>query len=402
MPTPRAATQTRPPEATAARLLGWLRDRQEEMVALLAELAAAESPSTDARSHERVRGLLAAELIDLGDRVRQPAAPGGGRHLVSVPAGRRRGRPYQLIVGHLDTVWPVGTLDEMPVRREGGRLHGPGVFDMKGGLVQAVFARRALRAAGAEPGVAPVTVVSCDEEIGSRDSGRHIARLARGASRALVLEPAFGLGGALKTRRKAVGAFTVTVSGRAAHAGIDPGSGVSAILELSHQVPRLFALNDPDRGITVNVGTIEGGLRANVVAPEASARLDVRVPTAADAARVERRIRGLTPHLPGVALRVEGGFGRPAMESTPANRRLWERARAHADALGIPLAEAAVGGASDGNTTSLHTATLDGLGAVGDGAHAEHEQVVVSAMPERAALLALLMLDPPDRDGGSR
>ncbi len=381
----------------ARELLAWLRRREDEMAALLAALARAESPSTDPRSHDRVRGLLAAELIDLGHRVREPRAPGGGRHLVSRPAHRVGGAPFQLLVGHLDTVWPVGTIEEMPVRAGGGRLSGPGVFDMKGGLVQAVYALRALRAAGAEPQVIPVLVISCDEEIGSRDSGRHIARLARGAARALVLEPAFGPDGALKTRRKAVGAFTVTITGRAAHAGIDPGSGVSAILELSHQVQQLFALNDPDAGITVNVGTIDGGLRANVIAPEARARLDVRVPTAADAVRVEAAIRGLRPHLEGVTLRVGGGFGRPALEATPRNRRLWERARLLGADLGIPLVEAAVGGASDGNTTSLHTATLDGLGAVGDGAHASHEHVLITAMPERAALLALLMLEPDGR-----
>ena len=381
----------------AQALLAWLRARQDEMAGMLADFARAESPSTDTRSHERIRALLATELLDLGHRVREPAAGNGGRHLLAYPADRRRGAPYQVLVGHLDTVWPVGTLDEMPLRADGGRLYGPGVFDMKGGLVQAVFALRALRAAGVEPEVAPVLMVACDEEIGSRDSGRHIARLARGAVRALVLEPPFGPVGALKTRRKAVGAFTVTIAGRAAHAGIDPESGVSAILELSHQVQQLFALNDPDRGVTVNVGTIDGGLRPNVIAPEASARLDVRVPTAADAALIEGAIRGLTPHLTGISLRIEGGFGRPAMEATPRNRRLWGRAQEHAAALGIALEEAAVGGASDGNTTSQHTATLDGLGPVGDGAHALNEHVLVASMAERAALLALLLLDADDR-----
>jgi glutamate carboxypeptidase len=398
---PREATERAgPSQADARELMAWLRAREEDMAELAAALARAESPSTDPRSQEHVRAVLAAELIDLGHRVREPAARGGGRHLLASPADRRREGPYQLLVGHLDTVWPVGTLEQMPVRMDGGRLFGPGVFDMKAGLAQAIFALRALQAAGAEPEVAPVLMISCDEEIGSRDSGRHLARLARGAARALVLEPAFGRDGALKTRRKAVGAFSVTVLGRAAHAGIDPDSGVSAILELSHQVQRLFALNDPDRGITVNVGTIDGGLRPNVIAPEARASLDVRVPTAADAAHVEQAIRGLRPHLPGVTLRVEGGFGRPAMEATARNRRLWERARTHAERLGIALEEAAVGGASDGNTTSLHTATLDGLGAVGDGAHAAHEHVVIAAMPERAALLALLMLEPDARRPG--
>jgi glutamate carboxypeptidase len=387
------------PRHGARELLAWLRARQDDMVALLARLAEAESPSTDAPAQERVRALLATELIDLGHRVREPAAPSGARHLLSLPARRRRGAHYQLLVGHLDTVWPVGTLERMPVRREDDRLFGPGVFDMKAGLVQAVFALRALRAADAEPAVVPVLLVACDEEVGSRDSGRHIARLARAASRALVLEPAFGRAGALKTRRKSVGAFTVRIAGRSAHAGLEPGGGVSAILELTHQVQRLFGLNDPDRGVTVNVGTIDGGLRANVVAPEARADVDVRVPTADDARRIERAVRSLTPHLPGIALSVEGGFGRPAMEATPRNRRLWARAERHAADLGIPLAEAAVGGASDGNTTSVHTATLDGLGAVGDGAHAAHEHVLVPAMPERAALLAMLLMDPHEPGG---
>ncbi len=390
--------QLRASRAEPGDLLEWLRARQDEMCALLAELARAESPSTDAGSQERVRTLLAAELIGLGHRVREPSRPGGGRHLLSAPADRRRGRPFQLLVGHLDTVWPVGTLETMPVRRQGSLLFGPGVFDMKGGLVQAIFALRALAALGAEPELAPVLMISCDEEIGSRDSGRHIARLARAAARALVLEPAFGQDGALKTRRKAVGAFSVAVAGRAAHAGIDPESGVSAILELSRQVQRLFSLNDPERGITVNVGTIDGGLRPNVIAPQASARLDVRVRSAEDAARIEGAIRGLEPEAPGVAIRVEGGFGRPAMEATARNRRLWELARGHAACLGIALEEAAVGGASDGNTTSQHTATLDGLGAVGDGAHATHEQIRIPTMPERAALLALLVLEPDDRE----
>ena len=207
----RRSSEVAGPARTDAReLLAWLREQRTAMTALLSELARAESPSTDGRSQERVRALLAAELIELGHSVREPAAPGGGRHLVTRPADRRRTGPYQLLIGHLDTVWPLGTLDEMPVRTDGGRLFGPGVFDMKGGLVQAVFALRALRAAGARPEVAPVLVIACDEEIGSRDSGRHITRLARGAARALVLEPAFGPAGALKTRRKAVGAFTLT------------------------------------------------------------------------------------------------------------------------------------------------------------------------------------------------
>jgi glutamate carboxypeptidase len=273
---------------------------------------------------------------------------------------------------------------------------------MKAGLVQALYALRALRALGHAPTVTPVLLVNADEEIGSRSSAPWIRRLARLAVRALVLEPAFGPRGALKTARKGVGQFTVRVRGRAAHAGLDPAAGVSAILELSHQVQRLFALNDPRHGVTVNVGTIDGGLRPNVVAPEASAVVDVRVPTVAAGRRVEAAIRALAPVQPGVAIQVEGGIERPPMEATPRNRRLWQTARRAGATLGLALEQVSVGGASDGNFTSLYTATLDGLGAVGDGAHATDEYVARGRLAERAALLALLVLAPhaPDRPEG--
>jgi glutamate carboxypeptidase len=294
----------------------------------------------------------------------------------------------------MDTVWPIGTLAEMPVRADEGRIRGPGVFDMKGGLVQMVFALRALRDLGMEAPATPLVLVNTDEEVGSRDSVPYVCMLARCSARAFVLEPAHGPEGALKTARKGVGRFRVTVHGRAAHAGIEPGAGVSAILELSHQVQRLFALNDPERGITVNVGTIDGGLRPNVVAPEASALVDARVRAADDARRIEEAIAGLRPVQEGVALEVEGGFGRPPLERTARNRALWRTARRAADRLGLALDEAAVGGASDGNFTSLYTATLDGLGSVGAGAHAADEHVVLARMPERASLLALLLAAP--------
>jgi glutamate carboxypeptidase len=296
-----------------------------------------------------------------------------------------------LLLGHFDTVWPVGTLERMPVGVRDGRLHGPGVFDMKGGLVQMIYALRYLAEAGIEVPCRPVVMLNCDEEIGSPDSRPHIERLARGAARAFVMEPSFGPGGSLKTGRKGVGRFTLRVSGVASHAGLDPGSGASAILELSQQVEKLFALNDSDRGITVNVGTIDGGMRPNIVAPEASAEIEARVVTSEDAMTVERSIRGLTPTAERVTLEVEGGFTRPPLEPTPRNLELWEAALDFATRLGLDLDEARVGGASDGNFASQFTATLDGLGAVGDGAHAEHEHLVVRHLPERAALLACLL-----------
>jgi glutamate carboxypeptidase len=319
-----------------------------------------------------------------------------GDHLYARPERRRRGAPFQLLVGPMDTVWPLGTLATMPVRREGDLLYGPGVADMKGGLAVMILALRALAAHGLEPVVTPVVLVTSDEELGSVESLPWLHRLARGAGRAFVLEAPLGLAGRLKTSRKGTGWFRVVVRGRAAHAGVDPGQGRSAILELSHQIQQLFELNDPRSGVTVNVGTIDGGLRPNVVAPEASAMVDVRVPTAAAGERLEAAIRGLRPVTPGVSIEVEGRLSRPPLERTPRNRALWRAARTAAARLGLPLEETGVGGASDGNYTSLHTATLDGLGAVGVGAHAVDERIVVSSLPERAALLALLLLAPPE------
>jgi glutamate carboxypeptidase len=379
----------------AKGVLAWLRERTAEMTDLLIRLARAESPSLEPDAQHEAFSILEGELTGLGLSVER--VPGGesGDHLV---AGRAdEGEPFQLLLGHLDTVWPLGTLSEMPVRVRDGMLYGPGVFDMKGGLVQMIFALRALAALELDPSCRPVVLVNSDEEVGSRDSRSHVERLAGRAARALVLEPSFGPGGRLKTARKGIGRFTLTIKGRASHAGLDPEGGRSAILEASHQVQRLFALNDPARGVTVNVGTIDGGLRPNVVAPQAVAEVEARVVTADDARRLERRVRELRPVTEGISLEVEGGFGRPPLERTPRNRALWELARQASTELGIEIGEALVGGASDGNTTSALTATLDGLGAVGDGAHAQHEHVVIDRMPERAALLAVLLATPVSR-----
>jgi glutamate carboxypeptidase len=310
------------------------------------------------------------------------------------PRARAKKSPLQLLVGHCDTVWPVGTVREMPVRVEGETLRGPGVFDMKGGLVQMLFALRAVNDLGLRPPADSVVVINSDEEIGSPDSSPLIGRLARRAVRAFILEPAFGRSGKLKTARKASGGFTITVKGRAAHAGVNPEEGASAILEMSYQIQRLFALNDAGRGITVNVGTIDGGLRSNVVAAEVRASVDVRVRTRQDAAQVEAAIRGLRPVNPQTTIKIEGGINQLPMEPLPRNQALWRLAQDLGRRLGLELDQAAVGGASDGNTTSQYTATLDGLGAVGDGAHAAHELVLLPHMVARCALLVLLLLAP--------
>jgi glutamate carboxypeptidase len=378
------------PHALLEDLLG----RREEMIDLLRRMTLAESPSLAPETHDGAARVLEAELAALGFRVRRLRGRASGGQVWARPGRRVRGRPMQLLLGHLDTVWPVGTLAEMPFAVDGDTVRGPGVFDMKGGLAMMLLALGALRRHGVDPPLTPLVFVNSDEEIGSHESRRHILRLARRVRRAWVLEPSLGPDGSLKTARKGVGRFTIRVFGRAAHAGLDPEAGASAILELSHVIRSLFALNDPVRGVTVNVGTVDGGLRPNVVAPESRAVADVRVCTEADARQIEHAIRGLAAVTPGTRLEISGGFGRPPMERTPRNRALWHLASASAAHLGLELEEGLAGGGSDGSTTSLHTATLDGLGAVGAGAHATDECLFLGATLQRTALLALLLAAP--------
>ena len=381
----------------ARRLLLWLDENLGEMVELLERLVRAESPSVEPQTQQGPFRILAAELERIDYVVRPVRDHTAGDHLYARPRHRRRGEPRQLLIGHMDTVWPLGTLAEMPLHDEDGMLFGPGTADMKGGLVEIVFALRALHELGLRPAVTPVVLINTDEEIGSVDSTSLIRLLARGAERAFVLECGEGPDGKLKIARKGVGRFTLTIHGRPSHAGADFGHGVSAILELSLQVQRLFALNDPARGVTVNVGTIDGGLRPNVVAPTASAIVDVRVPTTAAGRELERALRGLAPALEGATLEVEGGFRRPPMEPLPRNRSLLAAAKRLGRELGVTVEDAGLaGGGSDANTTSLYTGTLDGLGPIGEGSHALDEHVDTTRLPERTALLALLLLEPVD------
>jgi len=379
-----------------AALHGWLVQREPEMVELLLRLAEAESPTVVPESQDAPLGILREELERSALSVRRLRGARTGGLLIARPESRRRGAPFQLLCGHADTIWPLGSVKEIGVSRDNGVVRGPGTYDMKGGLVEIVYALRAIAAHGIEPEVTPVVLVNTDEEIGSPESRRHLERLSRGAARALVLEGAYGPKGKLKTSRKSVGRFTLVVRGRAAHAGVNPEEGASAILELSYQVQRLFALNDRARGVTVNVGQIDGGLRPNVIAAEARAEIDVRVPTMDAAQEVEAELRALAPVGDDVEVEVTGGFGRLPLEPTPRNRALWHAARTAGAELGLALEDAAVGGASDANITSVHTATLDGLGPLGDGAHAPDEHVVAASLPERAALLALLVLLPAE------
>lgn len=361
---------------------------------MLQQIASIESPSQHPETQDAVFAVFANALRDLGYGCRRLKGQTSGGQLFASPRDRNSNWPNQLLLGHVDTVWPLGTLEKMPVESRDGCIRGPGVYDMKGGLVQALFALRAIRDLRLQPSVTPIWFLNSDEEIGSQDSVARIRRLARVCNRAFVMEPSLGPDGKLKTARKGVGRFVIRVSGVAAHAGLDPDKGISAIHELSHVVQALFALNDPARGISVNVGTVDGGTRPNVIASESRAEIDVRVRTQRDAQMIEQAIHAIQPTVPGTKLEIEGHIARPPLEPTPGNQVLWHRALEAADALKLELSDGAAGGGSDGNWTSLTTPTLDGLGAVGDGAHALTEHVVEDKMPERAALLACLILDP--------
>ena len=377
-----------------AEVLDYLQQQQDNMIALLKDLVLIESPSTEPDSQAAILQRLQAEFEQLDYRVTRLSARNCGGHLYATPAARSRRLPTQLMIGHCDTVWPLGTLQTMPLVGADGSLRGPGVYDMKAGLVQMIYALKSIHVLGLKTPVVPLCFINSDEEIGSRESTRYLRALAQHVERCLVLEPSLGRSGKIKTARKGVGRFTVTVQGKAAHAGLDPGAGASAILELSHVIQNLFLLNDPEHGTTVNVGVIDGGIRPNMVAPESRAVIDVRVLTVADAARIESAIHGLEAATPGVSLRIEGAIGRPPMEPTEANQRLWRIAQTLGSEIGLALEQGTAGGGSDGNTTSLYSATLDGLGAVGDGAHAQHEFIDTDSLGERCALLTLLLLSP--------
>ena len=380
--------------ARAQSILEYLAGQRDAMVEMLVSLAEKESPTDVVASQAAVQSQLSDALCELGFGVRHVPGRETGGHLFAVPEHRERGKPAQLLIGHSDTVWPLGTLETMPVVVENGHVRGPGTFDMKAGIVQGIFALRALRELGHQPPATPVWFINSDEETGSPESKRYVRLIAKHVARAFVLEPALGLVGHLKTARKGVGRFVVRVHGKAAHSGLDPTGGASAIHELMHVVQRLHAITDLERGVTVNVGVVRGGSRVNVIAAEAEAEVDVRILSASDGEAIAETIHAMRALTPGTSLEIEGGIQIPPLERTARNRLLWQAATEAGGRLGMDLTEDISGGGSDGNTTSLYTATLDGLGSRGDGAHANHEHVEIESLVDRAALVAELLMSP--------
>ncbi|HVA63861.1 MAG TPA: M20 family metallopeptidase, partial [Terriglobales bacterium] len=367
---------------SASTLLDWIEPRRGEMLARLRAWVEVETPSLEPERVRELAAAVAAEFEPLGYRARfHPDA------LELTCAGAA---PI-LLLGHLDTVYAAGTLATMPFREEGGRVYGPGVFDMKGGAVQALYALQALRAGA--PGVRlPSLLLVFDEETGSRRSRALTERLARQAEAVLVLEPAADADGKLKLGRKGIALYTLAAFGVAAHAGVDFEQGASAIVELAARVAEVAGWSEAARGLTLNPGLIAGGSRVNVVAAEARAEIEVRAWTAAELEAVEVRLRGLASAHPRVRLELSGGINRPPMEPTPASQALAARAQALARELGFALATTRTGGGSDGNfTAALGVPTLDGLGMVGAGAHTPQEQIELAALGPRTALLAALL-----------
>jgi len=375
------------PEAQWRERLRYFESRQDAMVQTIRSLVEIESPSDNKAAADRMGAFLAGTFEAIGGHARVQYAENFGDSLQIDFPGSNDARPV-LLLGHFDTVYPLGTLSAMPCEASDGRLHGPGVLDMKSGIALMLYAIEALQSwHGVLPRPVTLFLVS-DEEVGSYSSRKVTEALARESAGVLVLEPA-GPRGSVKTARKGVGEYFLTVKGVAAHAGLDPGKGHSAIVELARQISVLSKFNNLQQGISVNPGIIHGGTRTNVIAAEASVEIDVRIRQAKQAAGLDRKLRGLKPFDKRCSLKIEGGINRLPMERNAGVVALYRKAQAVAKEIGWKLEEAAVGGGSDGNfTAGLGIPTLDGLGGVGDGAHAVHEHIVISELPRRALLLA--------------
>lgn len=383
-------------EPLARQIFTALQMRQAEVEAFIQSLVEVESPSGDVEGSRAVVDLLvqAAGELSCVDAIERVDVPDFGQHLVIKAFQKRNGRQI-LMVGHTDTVHSRGSLSVRPWRREAGKIYGPGIFDMKANCALAIEVLRTLVELQATPSCGVTLVLTCDEEVGSLSGWPFIEKVAKEAQPvrcAFVIEPP-ALGGRVKTSRKGTGIFAIKVEGRAAHAGLEPEKGASAILELARQTEQLHAINHSGSGITVNVGVVHGGTRSNVVAAEAHGEIDVRFSTKAESDEIERILLHLRPIDERTKVFVSGGINRPPMERTAAVVELFEKARAIAADVDFDLGEAQVGGASDGNfLAAMGIPVLDGLGISGDGAHAVHEHIEADDIARRGALIGALML----------
>jgi glutamate carboxypeptidase len=373
------------------QILSWAQSQQAAYTLMLRQLVECESPSDDPAAVNRFVDLL-SDLIAPYAKLKTVSGGRFGKHLLCEFPAAKRGGGQVLVLSHSDTVWPMGTLKSMPFREAEGRLWGPGTLDMKGGIAIVLFAMGALRELDIPLPHKILLQVNSDEEVGSSSSRALTEKNALASKAVYVVEPGTGLTGKLKTARKGVGAYTVAIKGRAAHAGVDFGNGASAIVELARQVQKIAGFTNLPRGLTVNPGVISGGTRSNVIAAEAVAHVDIRVQKLKDFAPLDREFQNLKPYDKRCTVSITGGLNRPPMERSQGTIALYRNAQKIAKAMGVPIEESATGGGSDGNfTAALGVPTLDGLGPVGEGAHAPNESILIDRIADRIALFAGLM-----------
>lgn len=368
-------------------------NHKEWFIKRLKKYVEVESPTDDIMQNRKLLHNISSDFSELGFDIEWRESVLSAGQLVcrlnSVDSDKD-----QLMIGHADTVWPVGTLDEMPWKIEGNVIRGPGVYDMKSGIIMMQLAIKTMKDLGLQPTLRPVVMITSDEETGSKDSWSEIETVAKTVKRVYVPEPSMGMEGKIKTERKGSGRYLITVKGKEAHSGVEPEKGVSAIVEMAHIIRKLDDMNDFEKGISLNAGLISGGKAVNIIPGNCSLQVDLRFMEKSDGEAIDNKIKKLEPELKGAEILIEGGLRRLPITKTERNKKLWKLARHSADKLGLSIQEGLSGGGSDGSITSQITATIDGMGPVGEGAHSPTEKILVEETLERVALLtAMLMAD---------
>ncbi len=375
----------------------YCKDHKDWFIQRLKKYVKAESPTDDIMQNRKLLHAIAGDFKELDYSVEWKESVSSAGQIICTPVNSDL-RKDQLLIGHADTVWPVGTLERMPWIIDGNVIRGPGVYDMKAGIVMMQLGIKIMKELGLNPKLRPVVMITSDEETGSRDSWGEIEEIAKSVSRVFVPEPSIGLEGKIKTERKGSGRYQIRVKGKEAHSGVEPEKGASAIVEMAHIIQKLDQLNDYDKGVSLNVGLISGGKAVNIVAGECNIEVDLRYMEKADGEAIDKKIKSLESELEETEITVEGGLRRPPVTKNERNKRLWELAQNSAGKLGLTIEEGLSGGGSDGSITSQFTATIDGMGAVGEGAHSPSEKILIEETLDRAALLTVMLL-AEDVDG---
>jgi len=366
-------------------------NHKEWFISRLKKYVEVESPTDDIIQNRKLLNTIAADFREFDFDVEwRESVLSAGQLICRLSSSDSE--IDQLMIGHADTVWPVGTLEKMPWSVEGNVIRGPGVYDMKSGIVMMQLAIKVMKEFELSPKLRPIVMITSDEETGSKDSWDEIEKIAKSVNRVFVPEPSMGMEGKIKTERKGSGRYHITVKGKEAHSGVEPEKGVSAVVEMAHIIRKLDVLNDYEKGISLNVGLISGGKAVNIVPGDCSIQVDFRYMNKSEGEEIDKKIKNFTAELKGAEISIEGGLRRPPVVKNERNQKLWKLAQECAEKLGLQIEEALSGGGSDGSITSQFTATLDGLGAVGEGAHSPTEKILVDETLERSALLTALLL----------